>query len=187
MTQLAGIKVLEATGRGLKNVLIVMFQMKLNIPKPTLVLLRCPPPRATLEDVLGPSTRDACGPPLPLTVRSRRAVDWPHSALAIDSPLPVNKGLINLDSFSLIPTVDMDTHLFDDTLHGVDVGVDLTQLLDVAHLLLQQHLHLPTVLGQALFFCISVFHLPDDFHLHFLQMNRLGAERKLTSIYCYHL
>lgn len=48
--------------------------------------------------------------------------------------------------------------------------MDLSKLFDVTHLLLHQEFQLPAILGEALFLCISVFHLADYFQLDFLQL-----------------
>lgn len=62
--------------------------------------------------------------------------------------------------------------------HSVNVGVYLAQLLDVAHLLLLQQLHLALVLRQAPPLLIAAAHLVHDAALQPLQRYRLVPARK---------
>lgn len=53
--------------------------------------------------------------------------------------------------------------------------MDLTKLLDMAHLLLHQQLELAAILAQTLFFCIRIFHLVHNAKLQLLQLDRLQS------------
>ena len=54
--------------------------------------------------------------------------------------------------------------------------MNLSQFLNVTHLLLQQQFHLPSILCQILIFNITIFHFTNNSQFQFLQLDRLAAE-----------
>ncbi len=64
--------------------------------------------------------------------------------------------------------------------HGVNVRVNLPQLLDVRHLLLLQQLHLPPVLGQTVVLRLEGVDLVGQPEAELLQVDGLAPETEIA-------